>query len=329
MPPPVVTPDMASTARKHTVVESFISLMNHLGVPVSEKTEVIENQREDPSELPTFTLKSPSVKGEVPARFAYVQSGSKLILTHSYQVRVKKSRYHAQIDVETGRVVKLMDWVSDNISQNASKSPSTSEKEAAESKLIPASSKDEAKVHLTPDPPTPEQPAETSFSKSFPGTYNVLPIGINDPRFGSPRMIRAKDVLNKYASPLGWHKENGKPTYTDTRGNNVYVQINKEGTDSWVNKPRPQGGPKLIFNQTADFTMEPGNYSEAGAVQLFYTINMIHDILYPYGFDEQAGNFQMHNFQKGGDSNDTVIAQAQDGSGENNASFETPPDGEK
>ena len=47
-----------------------------------------------------------------------------------------------------------------------------------------------------------------------------------------------------------------------------------------------------------------------------------------YGFDELAGNFQQYNFGRGGEGNDAVIANAQDGSGFNNANFMTPPDGQ-
>jgi extracellular elastinolytic metalloproteinase len=46
---------------------------------------------------------------------------------------------------------------------------------------------------------------------------------------------------------------------------------------------------------------------------------------YRYGFDKLAGNFQQYNF---GTENDAVIANAQDGSGFNNANFMTPPDGQ-
>ena len=47
-----------------------------------------------------------------------------------------------------------------------------------------------------------------------------------------------------------------------------------------------------------------------------------------YGFDEVSGNFQQYNFGRGGAENDAVIANAQDGSGFNNANFMTPPDGQ-
>src|ERR1035437_5201578 len=53
----------------------------------------------------------------------------------------------------------------------------------------------------------------------------------------------------------------------------------------------------------------------------------MHDQLYGLGFTEEAGNFQSDNFGRGGLGNDAVQADAQDGSGVNNANFSTPPDG--
>jgi len=69
-------------------------------------------------------------------------------------------------------------------------------------------------------------------------------------------------------------------------------------------------------------------YINTTVTQLFYTSNMVHDLYYRYGFDEISGNFQQHNFGRGGKENDGVIANAQDGSGFNNANFMTPPDGQ-
>lgn len=63
--------------------------------------------------------------------------------------------------------------------------------------------------------------------------------------------------------------------------------------------------------------------------ELFYTCNEIHDLFYAYGFDEASGNFQEHNFGRGGLGGDAVVAMAQDGSGMNNANFATPPDGQR
>ena len=62
---------------------------------------------------------------------------------------------------------------------------------------------------------------------------------------------------------------------------------------------------------------------------LFYWVNILHDLYYHYGFDEKSGNFQENNYGRGGAQNDSVQAEAQDGGGVNNANFATPPDGQR
>ncbi len=66
---------------------------------------------------------------------------------------------------------------------------------------------------------------------------------------------------------------------------------------------------------------------KAAQTNLFYWTNRFHDILYSFGFTETAGNFQTDNFNLGGQHNDAIQADAQDGSGFNNANFTTTPDG--
>ena len=62
---------------------------------------------------------------------------------------------------------------------------------------------------------------------------------------------------------------------------------------------------------------------------LFYYNNIMHDFSYRLGFTETARNFQTNNYGRGGLGNDSVRAEAQDGSGTNNANFATPPDGQR
>ncbi|KAH6578946.1 hypothetical protein BASA60_003457 [Batrachochytrium salamandrivorans] len=56
--------------------------------------------------------------------------------------------------------------------------------------------------------------------------------------------------------------------------------------------------------------------------------NTFHDVLYAYGFNEPAGNFQRDNFKRGGIGEDPVIINVQDSKDANNAFFYTPPDGQ-
>lgn len=60
---------------------------------------------------------------------------------------------------------------------------------------------------------------------------------------------------------------------------------------------------------------------KASVVQMFYVVNRLHDVLYRHGFVEQARNFQLDNFGRGGTGNDRVLAEGQDCSGVNNANF--------
>ena len=60
---------------------------------------------------------------------------------------------------------------------------------------------------------------------------------------------------------------------------------------------------------------------------MFYWNNVVHDVAHVYGFDEAAGNFQVTNYGNGALGGDDVRAEAQDGSGTNNANFSTLVDG--
>ncbi|RKP33867.1 Fungalysin metallopeptidase-domain-containing protein [Dimargaris cristalligena] len=155
--------------------------------------------------------------------------------------------------------------------------------------------------------------------------YNVYPLGVNDPLEGNRTLLT--DPHDKKASPFGWHDQGNGKKFTDTRGNNVYAQENLDGMYEWMNKGRPDGGETLKFDFPLDLMSQPGDYLDAAVTNLFYINNMVHDLFYQYGFTEKAGNFQENNFERGGKGNDAVIANAQDGSGYNNANFATPPDG--
>jgi extracellular elastinolytic metalloproteinase len=91
----------------------------------------------------------------------------------------------------------------------------------------------------------------------------------------------------------------------------------------------PNGGTARNFDFALSLAQAPSAYRPAAVTNLFYWNNIIHDVQYQYGFDEQGGNFQVNNYGKGGAGNDSVRAEAQDGSGTNNANFGTPPDGQR
>ena len=76
-----------------------------------------------------------------------------------------------------------------------------------------------------------------------------------------------------------------------------------------------------VERNRTDSLDEARKYINNTVSQLFYTSNMVHDMFYRYGFDEVSGNFQQFNFERGGKGGDAVIANAQDGSGFNNANL--------
>jgi hypothetical protein len=135
------------------------------------------------------------------------------------------------------------------------------------------------------------------------------------------------DAVDPASSPFGWHDTDGAagPEYTYTRGNNVYAQEDIDGNNG--TGASPEGGAGLTFDFPYNLPQDPANFTDAATVNLFYWNNLIHDFTYQYGFDEESGNFQENNYGNPGNGSDSVNADAQDGSGTNNANFATPPDG--
>ena len=74
-------------------------------------------------------------------------------------------------------------------------------------------------------------------------------------------------------------------------------------------------------------TYPPSQFQQGSITNAFYTVNRWHDEMYRLGFTEQAGNFQIDNFGRGGVANDSISVEVQDSSGTNNANFATPADG--
>jgi hypothetical protein len=157
-------------------------------------------------------------------------------------------------------------------------------------------------------------------------TYHVFPAPVESPIHG-PRQI-VVNPADSIASPFGWHDTNGNtgPEFTITRGNNVHAYLDLNDLDA-SSGDEPDGGPDLLFDFPYDDEFEPQEMQDAAVTQLFYMNNFVHDLAYRYGFDEPAGNFQDNNYGLGGLGNDAINAEAQDGSGTNNANFATPPDG--
>ncbi len=157
------------------------------------------------------------------------------------------------------------------------------------------------------------------------GTYNVFSVPSESPMKGKQELVPSTATSN--GSPYGWHDTDGVagPDFTITRGNNVRAKEDTANKNSGGYSP--DGGTDLMFDYDFQTTFNPRVNLNASITNLFYMNNIMHDVLYNHGFNEVAGNFQANNYGKGGLALDAVNADAQDGSGTNNANFSTPVDG--
>src|SRR5688572_4188131 len=134
-------------------------------------------------------------------------------------------------------------------------------------------------------------------------------------------------VINTAAGWMG--------TSTVTTGNNVeaYLDTNADNVADNNNTTGLSVGHASSATQDFTFpfstTVDPRTQQAAVVTNLFYYNNVMHDFSYNLGFTETSRNFQVNNFGRGGSGNDSVRAEAQDGSGTNNANFATPPDGSR
>jgi hypothetical protein len=174
--------------------------------------------------------------------------------------------------------------------------------------------------HKDPLPPFPETDG---------AAYNVFPLPFESPSDGDRELVT--NVADPAASPFGWHDTDGAagPEFTTTRGNNVHAYADRNADNIADPGTDPDGGPGLLFDFPLDLGSRPFDSQAAMVTNLFYWNNIMHDVTHGYGFDEAAGNFQVNTYGKGGVGGDDVRAEAQDGSGRNNANFGTPPDGNR
>jgi len=215
--------------------------------------------------------------------------------------------YSVRVDAVTGSVINIGDWV---VSCSFGEHKNNSDSSHTENSVL--FSKEDA----------------TMASLTDGAQYNAIALPNQSPAESDFSLIVDPSALG-FGSPYGWHDTDGVagPEFTITRGNNVWAQEDENGNNGTGFSP--EGTAELIFNFDFDFTQDPALSLAASITNLFYLNNMLHDIFYEYGFDEASGNFQQNNYGNGGNGNDFVYADAQDGSGTNNANFATPGDGGK
>ena len=279
--------------------------VQHLGVPNALVPTKIS--RTDDKAISYFPVTN-FTNSEIPVRLMYfpMKDGS-LRLVYDFSLDLNYTDQHPgiKVDARTGEVLHQNDYI---VHCNFG---STSPESCRHADHQHSSGISQASPVVRP---------------AAPNSYNVIAFPAESPLDG-PRTI-VVNPASPLASPYGWHDTNGSAgaENTVTRGNNVNAYLDRNG-DNVNDGNQPDGGKDLIFDFPFDQSKEPPDYTKAAVTNLFYVNNMMHDILYGFGFDEKAGSFQVNNYGKGGQGNDAVNAEAQDGSGTNNANFLTMADG--
>jgi protocatechuate 3,4-dioxygenase beta subunit len=241
---------------------------------------------------------------EIPARLGWQPADDGLRL--AWQLVIDDSSdvhlWNATVDAATGVLLAAEDWTSEDSPAGLASALARPQSAGAATSGVAMSSPD---------------PVDDGSS------YRVFALPKESPNDG-PRTL-VTNPADATASPFGWHDTNGAegPEFTITRGNNVHAYLDQDNNNS-PDFGDTDGGPDLSFDFPADLTEHAQNYRDAAVTNLYYWNNLIHDVLYQYGFDEQSGNFQADNYERGGTAGDYVRAEAADGAGVNNANFSTP-----
>ncbi|RZK55397.1 MAG: hypothetical protein EOO59_10605, partial [Hymenobacter sp.] len=222
--------------------------------------------------------------------------------------------WNVRIDANTGAFVDQDNWTVEEAAATRPATPATARATGYQPLATVL-----ALSPLAPPTTTTSSYLVVPFPRERPTT---LPLQVEtDP------WLKAGAINN--ATTNGWHFD-GTTNYLTTRGNNVSAYDDAANANAPGNYATSQtAAPGLTFNYAPDFTATPSNVPNrnAAVTNLFYWANIIHDVTYQYGFTEAAGNFQADNIGRGGLGGDYVKAEAQDGSGTNNANFSTPIDG--
>ena len=310
------TPDLASlvntTEPAIAASDAILFAADHLNLPVLSNLRLIEQVGNRQFTYEGGTISNSAI--EVKLKYQLTNENKALLVWDlAIDMPTSVDYWSMRIDAATGQVIDQYNWT---VKCNFD-SPEHHQHNAS-----CGITQHKAKKYHTYAEALKEQ--RTAMNDN--AQYRVWPVPAESPNHGTRELV--VNPADPVASPYGWHDTNGEDgaEFTITRGNNVHAYLDVD-SDNTPNGDEPDGGADLIFDYPADLNLEPEEYQDAATTQLFYMNNFLHDFTYRYGFTEEAGNFQQSNYGNGGNGGDYVLAEAQDGSGTNNANFATPPDG--
>ncbi len=302
----------------------------HLQLNLQEKLTVLD-KKGGAAKAVLFSDGGISLEG-IPVKLEY-RILNEQDLRLCWNVRIYETDYQnwweIYVDATTGEVHDKFNWVVhcnfDATPHNHGSCITSSANQQAQQHqhhAISAANAACSNINLPKPSPTPSPLAAMPAS----GDYNVFAMPVESPNHGSRSIVNSPWLDAPNASPFGWHDTNGVngAEHTNTRGNNVWAQEDRNGNDGTGTSP---SSATLDYNFPLNFANSPTANQDASLTNLFYWNNIMHDVWYEYGFDEISGNFQANNYGNGGVGGDYVFADGQDGSGLNNANFSSPPDG--
>ena len=147
------------------------------------------------------------------------------------------------------------------------------------------------------------------------------PFGLNDPSEGEREVI--EDPENLDASKNGWIDEDFNNGAGLTYGNNAQAGgVLQDGLYRWAENKELN----FSFPYTPD-EVDPAETMKAAVTNIFYTVNMLHDLYYVLGWTPAAGNLQKDNGDEGGKGNDQVDISVQYWGDRNNGFMRQTADG--
>lgn len=288
----------SGTTPNKTAVQAVQLAATHLNYSIQEPLAEISKKNNISQE--TTVSKGGFSSKEIPVKLMYQKLNNEsiaLVWDLSIKHNTKPEWYSVRVNANTGEIVDKGNWI---VACNFDH-PIDSE---------------EHENHTVYGP-------QNNFNAGLmlAGSYEVFARPLENPLYGGRSIVTNPD--NEIASPYGWHDTNGAdgPEFTTTKGNNVNAHKDSNGYNA-------DGGNSLTFHFPYGPNYSASNtYIDASLTNLFYWNNIIHDVLYQYGFDEASGNFQENNYGNGGLGSDSIFARGQIGQ-ECNAYFGTPSDGD-
>lgn len=260
-------------------------------------------------------LSSAAAEEDVQARLVWQPTADGLRLAWELVIDEDGSAHLWQVtvDAQTGETLQVEDWTDHHTTSDFTGLARSSAQFPA-APAAPAA----ARSSVTRTTPGSPEPARDGSS------YRVLAFPRESPN-DSDRVL-VSEPADSHSSPFGWHDTDGAhgAEHTTTQGNNAHAYTDQDADNQPDPGSSPDGGTGLDFDFAMDLAEHAQTYRDAAVTNLFYANNVIHDVLYRYGFDEASGNFQVTNYTGEGAGGDDVRAEAADGRGANNANFSTP-----